>query len=316
MFPRLLECTNVPVRELASPLVACLCEVETVFEALARLRAGADRDRIVHYYVTDCEGHLVGIAPVRRLLMAEPGTLVGEVMVHPVYSVEEDELFGSALELLAAHRLLALPVIDSDGRLTGVLDVTDTTRVLATLERQESEGKLFQTLGMRSGRQCPTILAGLGVGALLAGIAAVFQDLLVRIPAVGVWIPVVLAIATASAMRAVTQRVERFTWTKRRWERPRGRISALVVSTVGAALAGIAAGLWQRSMPFAWSVAGSLAAAFILGTALGHAVPELIRRWRMERKIAAGPVVTAAANLLALWCYLALCTALMPIAGG
>lgn len=304
------------MRELASPPAGCLCEVETVFEALARLRAGADRHRIVHYYVTDCEGHLVGVAPVRRLLMAEQGTLVGEIMVHPVYSVEEDELFGSALELLAAHRLLALPVIDSEGRLTGVLDVTDTTRALATLERQESERKLFQTLGLRSGRQCPSIGVGLGVGVLLAAIAAVFQDLLVRIPAVGIWIPVVLAVATASAMRAVSERVERFTWTRRRWERPRGRISALVVSAMGAAMAGIAAGLWQRSMTFAWSVAGSLAAAFVLSTALGHWVPQLVRRWRLERKVAAGPVVMAAANFLALWCYLALCAALMPVARG
>src|SRR4051812_23733212 len=111
--------------------------METVFEALARVRAEPGRERVNYFYVTDSEDRLVGIAPVRRLLFAEPYTLVGEIMQHPVYSVHEAEPFSAAVVLLTQYRLLALPVVDNCGRLTGILDVSGVTHALVDLERRE-----------------------------------------------------------------------------------------------------------------------------------------------------------------------------------
>ena len=108
MLPNLLPDLNTPVRELAEPVAVRLREVETVFEALARLRAEGARKRVVYFYVTDADDRLVGVAPMRRLLLAEHSTLVGEIMMHPVFSVKENESFGIAFTLLTKQRLLAL----------------------------------------------------------------------------------------------------------------------------------------------------------------------------------------------------------------
>ena len=68
MLPNLLPDLNTPVLDLVAPATHSLREMETVFEALARVRAEPGRERVNYFYVTDSEDRLVGIAPVRRLL--------------------------------------------------------------------------------------------------------------------------------------------------------------------------------------------------------------------------------------------------------
>ena len=110
---------NTPVREIARPDPVRLLETETISQALTRLRHEELGERIIYFYVTDYDGKLVGVVPTRRLLLFDPATMVGKVMVHPVFSIAGSEPFGYALEMLTARRLLALPVLDDDGRLKG-----------------------------------------------------------------------------------------------------------------------------------------------------------------------------------------------------
>src|SRR2546425_2226909 len=110
--PDILPDLNSPVRDVACPAPIRLREVETVFEALSRVRSESNRGRVVYFYVTDSDDRLVGVVPTRRLLLADPATLVGEVMVYPVFSVGQSQSFGCALALIAEQRLLALPVVD------------------------------------------------------------------------------------------------------------------------------------------------------------------------------------------------------------
>src|SRR5207247_4574442 len=109
---------NTTVREIARPDPVRLLETETISQALTRLRHEEIGERIIYFYVTDHDGKLVGVVPTRRLLLSDPATLVGEVMVHPVFSIAGSEPFGNALEMLTARRLLAVPVVDESGRLT------------------------------------------------------------------------------------------------------------------------------------------------------------------------------------------------------
>src|SRR5260370_32310870 len=110
---------NTAVREIARNDPVRLLETKTISQALTRLRHEGIGERIIYFYVTNHNGKLVGVVPTRRLLLYDPTTLVGEVMVHPVISITGSEPFGNALEMLAARRLLAVPVVDDDGRLTG-----------------------------------------------------------------------------------------------------------------------------------------------------------------------------------------------------
>src|SRR5262249_44795821 len=145
--PGTLPNLNSPVREIARPDPVWLLEGETVSQALNRLRGEPIGERIVYFYVTNQDGRLVGVVPTRRLLLSDGSRQVGEVMVHPVCSVGETESIGTALEILTARRLLALPVIDEGGRLSGVLDISIFTETLFDLERKEIAEGIFQMVG-------------------------------------------------------------------------------------------------------------------------------------------------------------------------
>ena len=112
--------------DVASPSPLHLHEADTVFQALARLRSERNGDQPVYFYVTDSSERLIGVIPTCRLLLSEPSTLVGELITYPVISVNESARFGEALAVLAEQRLLALPVVDELGRLTGTIDISGT----------------------------------------------------------------------------------------------------------------------------------------------------------------------------------------------
>src|SRR5207249_7550866 len=142
-----------PLRENARRDPVRLLESETVSQSLRRLRQEDVGERIVYFYVTNADGKLVGVVPTRRLLLSNPTTLVGSVMVRPVLSVCEDEPLEKALATLAERRLLALPVVDREGRLTGVVDLSSFTRSLVDLERQGAAEEVFQMVGVQIERE-------------------------------------------------------------------------------------------------------------------------------------------------------------------
>ena len=306
MLPNLLPDTATPVRDLASPPLVWLREIETVFQALARVRLESDRERIVYFYVTDSDDRLVGVAPVRQLLLADPAMLVGEMMVHPVFSVRESDLFGSALALLTEHRLLALPVVDEDGRLTGVIDISAATHALVDLERREAAAELFQTIGLRRGRPRNALLTSLAVGLMLAIVVTAFAGVLRRVSAVAFFIPSVVTVAGNAALQAVTLSLDRVHVTRRKrrpqWSGARG---SLWFGMAGSALAGALVAVWIGMLPLAIAVACSLMMACAAGTLLGYSIPRLVHRLRLDPKIASGPLVSALAAIVALTCYLA-----------
>jgi magnesium transporter len=303
VLPNLLPDVNAQVRDLAAPACVWLREFETVTESLARIRTEPCSERVVYFYVTDSEDRLVGVAPVRKLLLAPPSTLVGEVMVNPVCSVQESDLFGSALPLLVQHRLLALPVIDEEGRLTGVLDLSNATHALSDLERREASAELFQIAGLRRGRQRAALLTSMALGIALALIATIFYPVFRRAAAVAFFIPSVVTVAGNAAMQAVTISLQGVHVTRRK---RRGDLRGAVwFGAAGSAIAGIAVAAWLNLFPLAIAVTVSLLVACVTGAALGRAVPRLVHRWRLDLKVATGPLASALADIVALACYLA-----------
>ena len=105
---------------------------EGVIERMRELHP--DADQVYYLYVTDTDGTLVGTITLRSLLVARPDTLVREFMRPDPISVAVDldaEQVGAAI---ARYNLLALPVVDADGRMQGIVTVDDA------LERALGEG--------------------------------------------------------------------------------------------------------------------------------------------------------------------------------
>lgn len=120
-----------------SPEVVNLKANQTVADALARLRRiGGSAETIYALPVTDDHRRLVGALGLRDLVLADPGTQVGDLMDRDVYSARVDQDQEEVARLIQEADLLALPIVDTEGRLVGIVTVDDAMRIL---EEEQTE---------------------------------------------------------------------------------------------------------------------------------------------------------------------------------
>jgi magnesium transporter len=98
----------------------------TAARAIDRLRElEPDAETIYYVYITDDDGRLVGVLSLRDLIVARPDTPIGKVMIHEPVAVgvlaDQDEV----AEVVAHYNLLAVPVVDDEKRLVGIVTVDD-----------------------------------------------------------------------------------------------------------------------------------------------------------------------------------------------
>lgn len=109
----------------------------TVEDALQHIRrAGPDKETIYTCYVTDDNRHLEGVVSVKELLLARENSLVSDIMTTNVISVVTTEDQEAVAGLFAKYDLIALPVVDSENRLVGIITVDD---VVDIIQRENTE---------------------------------------------------------------------------------------------------------------------------------------------------------------------------------
>src|SRR5947199_3321924 len=127
---------------LMSPRFARLRPDMTVDEAIAYLRRQAEQVETIHYaYVLDSEQHLLGIVPLRRLMSAHKDRTVREVMRTDFVAASEEMDQEALAKLFSEEHLLALPSIDREGRMKGIVTADDIVNVV-TEEASEDIQKI------------------------------------------------------------------------------------------------------------------------------------------------------------------------------
>jgi len=108
-----------------------LKETMTVEDALKRIRrTGPDKETINVSYVIDDGRHLIGLVSIRTLLLAEDDDVIGDVMERHIISVQTLDDQESTARTLSKYGFLALPVVDTENRLVGIVTVDDAMDVL------------------------------------------------------------------------------------------------------------------------------------------------------------------------------------------
>jgi magnesium transporter len=176
----LLSCPEGSAGSLMTTEYASLPADITAGEAITRLRSQApNSESIYSVYVLDPERRLVGSASLRDLILAKPTALVSDLMQRDVISVRVDDPSEEAVDKLARFDFLAVPVVDDQARLVGIVthdDVLDAVRQEATDEAHRSAA-----------------IAPLGESYLEAAIVSMTWKR-------GVWLAILFATAAVTAM--------------------------------------------------------------------------------------------------------------------
>ena len=295
-----------------------LVQHQTVGDALALIRSQGLGERIVYFYVVDDDERLVGVIPTRRLLTADPATPLDRLMVREVVTLPANATLRDASEAFVRHKLLALPVVDGDGRLRGVADVGlfagDVSDALARQNAQD----IFQMIGLRVARvaspwagfrdRFPWLLSNIGGGLIAAVIAAEYESLLNRIIVLALFMPVVLALSESVSMQSVTLTLQSFRQTTVDWRLLRRglwlemRTAVLLGLASGAVIGGVAA-VWQGQPAVGGALALTVTSAMTIAAVFGVVLPSVLRAARRDPGIAAGPIVLALADFMTLLVY-------------
>ncbi|MEN6449778.1 MAG: magnesium transporter [Thermoguttaceae bacterium] len=292
---------------------------QTVGEAIASLRAAPPPPRIVYFYVVDDDERLKGVIPARSLLLSPPETPLADIMLRRVIAIPAAATVLDACEFFVLHRFLAFPVVDSQGRLQGAIDVELYTDELRDLGGGLSDD-LFQLIGVHLARakqaspviafrsRFPWLLCNITGGILAALISGIFQREIERAVALALFIPVVLALAESVSIQSVSLTLQLLHGTPPSWARiiaklRRELIVGVMLGLAAGTLVGLAALGWKWQPRVSLCVLGGIGAGVSAAAVLGVALPCVFHRLKLDPHLAAGPVVLAVSDMITLLCY-------------
>jgi magnesium transporter len=300
----------------------------TVGNALERIRREGVGERVIYFYAVDEQQRLVGVVPTRRLLTASLETPLSEIMVRRVVAIPATATVLDACEFFVLYKFLAFPVVDEKRRVIGIIDANLFAEEI--LEAGESEDRyrpaapvgpeFFEALGFRIEQirvaspwrgflfRFPWLLVTVTGGTLSAILARFFESTLSRSLVLAFFLTMVLALNESVSMQSmsVTIHALRSISVTSGW-----LASAFRREVVTALLLGLACGLvvsaivfmWRNDLAGAFVIGGSIAVSLVSACVLGLGVPSLLHRFKLDLKIAAGPVTLALADFVALVIY-------------
>jgi magnesium transporter len=314
---------------LMNPRFARVRPDATVDEAISYLRRQArerNAEAIYYAYVLDEEQRLLGVASFRDLFAAPPERRVREVMRTDVVSVGEDLDQEAVSRVFAESDLPAVPVVDAQGRMKGIVTVDDIVDVVeeeATEDIQKFGG--VEALGApylevpfpAMLRKRAGWLAVLFVGEMLTATAmAFFEDEIARAVVLAVFLPLIISSGGNSGSQASTLVIRAMALGEvrlRDWWRVAGREvgTGLVLGLILAAIGFVRIVVWQRIghvygehyVLVALTVAVSLVGVVMFGTLAGSLLPFVLRRAGLDPASASAPFVATLVDVTGVVIY-------------
>jgi magnesium transporter len=302
-----------------------LPEEATAQEAIRRLQQATDAEMVFYIYVTDKDERLVGVLSLRQLLTVPPITPLKNLMTRDVISVTVDMDQEEVARQVARYNLLAIPVVERDGKLVGIItvdDVVDVMREEATedmfkMAGAAQEDELLKTSSLAAARlRLPWLFTNL-VGSLVSGwILWVFRFTIQEVVAIVSFIPVIAAMGGNVGLQSstliirglATGGIELTDMWKVFFREV--RIGLLLGITCGIILTA-ASWIWHGRVFLGMVVGGSMMIAFFVSTSMATIMPILLQRLGVDPAIAAGPFVTTANDITGISIYLTLATILL-----
>ena len=312
-----------PVVEFARTDFPLLREDMAAEGALALIREHGLGERIVYFYVVDEADHLVGVLPTRRLLTAALDARLGDVMVRRVVAVPRTATLLDACDLFVMHKFFALPVVDEERRVVGVVDLGVFAQEMLDVGEPEPMEEVFEALGFRLSElrgasllkafrvRFPWLLATIASGTAGAMLAGLFEATLARAIVVSFFLALVLALAESVSVQSMTLTLQALRTTqptlawfgKTLWRELRA--GALIGLGCGAVVCAIV-WLWRGSALAAITIGSSILGSVVISNCAGVFVPTLLHALKLDPKIAAGPLTLAVADVLTLLLYFSL----------
>ncbi len=274
--------------------VTALPKTYTVEQAIAELRKIHQKSgQLFYVYVVDDQRRLVGVLSMRNLVLAETNYLLENILIPNVKSVPATMDREEVARLMRASRFLALPVVDEDGRLAGLItldDVVDVIHEEATEDVQRmfgagAEERLSSSWHFSFSKRIWWLQVNLGTAFLAGLVVAVFGSTMHRLSFLAIYIPVISSMGSNAGAQAMSVAIRGITQG-----RPNQKLLRHVLNreTIVGFLSGIVIGVTTAIIAMIWQFHHGVALGVVLGVSIiitqtlacitGAAIPFIMRQ--------------------------------------
>lgn len=280
---------------------------------------------VQYTYIVDHEHRLLGVLPIRRLLLRPRLARLRDVMIpNPVRAMDTMKL-REINDIFAEHPYLGLPVVSPEDRLIGVIEYAAVEHAAAEASDQmyrQSQGIVggeelrSMPLLLRSRRRLAWLSTNILLNILAASVIAFHQDTLEAVIALAVFLPIISDMSGCSGNQAVGVSVRELTLGV---ARPRdvlrvvfkeaavGLINGLALGV----LIGLAAYLWKGNIFLGGVVGLALMINTVIAVIVGGSVPLVLKGFRLDPALASGPILTTITDLCGFLLVLTMASAMM-----
>lgn len=317
----LLEYDEQTAGRLMNPHVFALPEDITAGEAITAIQSARDVEMVFYLYVVDQRRHLVGVTSLRRLILVSPDTPLKRIMTSDVYSARVDVDQEEVARQVASYNLLAIPVVDSENKLVGVITVDDVIDVL----KDEATEDVFRLAGVSAEdgvltppleslkKRLPWLLVNLGTAFIAAFVVSRFSGTIAKVLPLAALMPVVAGMGGNAATQTLAVVVRGIALGELTWGNAR---QALIKEALVGLGNGVALGL--VAVLGAWLLADDWALGAILGMAMiinmfiasvaGTLIPLGLRAAKIDPALASSVFITTLTDVFGFLSFLGLAT--------
>ena len=311
-----------------TPEFVSLRPEDTVRQALDTIRrTGIHKETIYTCYVLDCR-RLLGTVSAKDLLTAAEDAAIRDLMTADVISVGTLTDREAAARLLAKYDLLALPVLDGEARMVGIVTVDDAIDVLTEETTEDlsimaavtpDEKPYFAASAWEHARHRILWLLILMLSATITGsIITRYEDAISAVPLLVAFLPMLMDTGGNCGSQSATLVIRGLALDE---IQPRDVIRvvrkefavSLIVSAALAAANGLRIFLQYHDAAIALVISLSLVATVILSKLVGCVLPIAARQLRMDPAIMASPFITTIVDAGAVLIYFQAATAFLPL---
>jgi len=295
----------------------------TVKDAIEQIRSSAGEVEDLHnVFIVNGGKKLVGVLPLRKLILASPDGLVKSIMDAASINVTPEVDQEEVAEIFRKYDMVSLPVIDHEGTLLGRILVDD---VVDVIEKEDSED-IMKMAGIPeeeiiygshvfeiSRARLPWLITNLFGGLLTGYLMWLFRITLHEVLALITFIPVITAMGGNVGIQSSSIMIRGFAVGRVDFNNLRRILFkeikiGLIMGIACGIVAGCAAMLWHKDPLLGPIVALAMVTAITTAASMGTLIPAFFKKMNIDPAIAAGPFVTTANDIVGILIYLGIAT--------
>lgn len=305
-----------------------------VSQAIEHIRKkGSDSETVDVIYVTDASGKLIDDIRLRTLILAEPTDTIEQIMDRSFVSISAFEDREQAVHMIKQYDLAALPVVDSQGVLLGIVTVDDLIDVaeeevtedfhrIAAVSVRKGEKRFLTNIreapiGMLYRRRIGWLLVLVFMNIFSGGAIAIFEGTIAKTIALVFFLPLLIDSGGNAGAQAATLMVRSLTIGNVRlndWFRLIGKellVSGLLGATMGLGVSII--GFFRGGPQIALVVALAMLSVVIVGSTIGMSLPFIFTKLGRDPATASAPLITSFVDFVGILIYFTIAKLLLPI---